>query len=84
MYDAKTGTYETPPHYVKRLQDDAAASARTIKKETGKAPRVMVWPYGAYNDLGLMVQNEHGMFITLSLEDGYAKVSDLQSLTARL
>jgi biofilm PGA synthesis lipoprotein PgaB len=79
VYDPKTATYELPSHYVKRLQDDAAASVRTIKKQTGKAPRVMVWPYGAYNDLGLMVQNDHGMFVTLSLEDGYAKVSDLRA-----
>ena len=79
IFDPKTGTYELPSHYVKRLQDDAAASVRTIKKETGKAPRIMVWPYGAYNELGLVVQNEHGMFITLSLEDGYAKVSDLRA-----
>lgn len=78
-YDPKTGTYEMASHYAKRLQDDAAASVRTIKKETGKAPRVMVWPYGAYNELGLMIQNKNGMPITLSLEDGYAKVSDLRS-----
>ena len=54
-YDAKTGTYELPEHYVRRLQDDAAASVRTIKKETGSTPRVMVWPYGAYNEIGMMV-----------------------------
>jgi len=79
VYDPKTGTYEMASHYAKRLEDDAAASVRTIKKETGRAPRVMIWPYGAYNDLGMMVQNEHGMPITLSLEDGYATISDLRS-----
>ena len=84
VYDPKTGTYEMASHYAKRLEDDAAASVRTIKKETGKAPRVMVWPYGAYNEIGLMVQNEHGMPITLSLEDGYAKISDLRSTSRAL
>jgi biofilm PGA synthesis lipoprotein PgaB len=83
-YDPKTGTYELPEHYVRRLQDDAAASVRTIKAETGTAPRVMVWPYGAYNEIGLMVQNQHGMPVTLSLEDGYAKVSDLRALPRTL
>ncbi|MGB9153599.1 MAG: poly-beta-1,6-N-acetyl-D-glucosamine N-deacetylase PgaB [Alphaproteobacteria bacterium] len=78
-YDPKTGTYELASHYAKRLDDDAAASVRTIKKETGKAPRVMIWPYGAYNELGMKIQNKRGMPITLSLEDGYAKVSDLRS-----
>jgi biofilm PGA synthesis lipoprotein PgaB len=80
VFDPKTGTYELPSHYVKRLQDDAAASVRTLKRQTGAAPRVMVWPYGAYNQIGLVVQNENGMFVTLSLEDGYAKVSDLRSV----
>ncbi|MDR3448501.1 MAG: poly-beta-1,6-N-acetyl-D-glucosamine N-deacetylase PgaB [Alphaproteobacteria bacterium] len=78
-FDAKTGTYELASHYVKRLEDDAAASVRTIKRQTGKAPRVMVWPYGAYNEIGMMIQNQHGMPITLSLEDGYAKVADLRA-----
>jgi biofilm PGA synthesis lipoprotein PgaB len=78
-YDAKTGTYETPEHYVQRLQDDAAASVRTIKAQTGTAPRVMVWPYGAYNEIGMLIQNRNGMPITLTLEDGYAKVSDIRA-----
>ncbi len=79
IYDSHTGSYEMASAYAKRLDDDAAASVRTIKKETGRAPRVMIWPYGAYNDLGMKIQNEHGMPITLSLEDGYATVSDLRS-----
>jgi biofilm PGA synthesis lipoprotein PgaB len=79
IYDPKTGTYETSQHYAQRLEDDAVASVRTIKKQTGTAPRVMVWPYGAYNEIGMMIQEKNGMPITLSLEDGYAKVSELEA-----
>jgi biofilm PGA synthesis lipoprotein PgaB len=79
QYDPKTSTYESAEHYAKRLQADAASSALTIKKETGKAPRAMIWPYGAYNEIGMMIQAEHGMPTTFSLEDGFATVSDLRS-----
>ncbi len=83
-YDPKTGTYELAEHYARRLQDDAAASLKTIKKETGKAPRVMVWPYGAYNELGMMIEGAQGLPTMLSLEDGYATVRDLRSVPRML
>ncbi|MDE1902032.1 MAG: poly-beta-1,6-N-acetyl-D-glucosamine N-deacetylase PgaB [Alphaproteobacteria bacterium] len=79
IYDPKTGTYETAAHYAGRLMSDAAASVKTIKKETGHAPRVMIWPYGAYNELALLIQNKNGMPITLSLDDGYAKVNAMRA-----
>jgi biofilm PGA synthesis lipoprotein PgaB len=83
-YDPATGSYEMVEQYVRRLQDDAAASVRTIKRFTGKAPRAMVWPYGAYNEIGVLVQDRAGMPVTLTLDDGYPKVSALRNVPRAL
>jgi biofilm PGA synthesis lipoprotein PgaB len=79
-YNSKTDTYETPQHYQQKLEDDAEESARTIEKETGSRPRVMIWPYGAYNQISVAVEKRHGMPITLTLDDGYANVNNLSAV----
>lgn len=61
-----------------RYEDDAAYSARieaglknTIAERTGKAPRIIVWPYGRSNLAAQEIAARLGMPIGLSLEDGY-------------
>ena len=83
-YDAKKGTYETAQAYAKRIQADAANAAATIKKQLGKAPRVLVWPYGSYNDLGVSIAASNGMPITLTLDDGFSTVSNLKAVPRQL
>lgn len=83
IYNPATATYESSAHYIARLKADAAKSVATIKRNVGMAPRVMIWPYGAYNEIGMLIQNQKGMPITMSLEDGYATVNTLKS-TPRL
>ena len=41
-----------------------------IERETGKRPRVMTWPYGAYNMLCVQAAEAEGMPITMNLEAG--------------
>ena len=61
-----------------RYEDDAAYLARlrfelrdSISRHTGKAPRIIVWPYGRSNLAAQDVAAELGMPIGLTLVDGF-------------
>jgi biofilm PGA synthesis lipoprotein PgaB len=61
-----------------RYEDDAAYLARlrfelrdSISQHTGKAPRIIVWPYGRSNLAAQEVAAELGMPIGLTLVDGF-------------
>lgn len=69
-YDPDSGRYETDEAYRERIRRDLARSARRIEAETGRRPRVMVWPYGAYNQVTVGIARELGMPIAMSLDDG--------------
>ncbi len=79
-YNTKTHSYETPAHYQAKLDEDAAESADTLQRETGSRPRVMIWPYGAYNRTSVDAEKKHGMPITLTLDDGFANIHDLSAV----
>jgi biofilm PGA synthesis lipoprotein PgaB len=83
-YDPKTRTYETTESYIKRISADAEASARTIAKETGKRPRAMIWPYGSANQLAMSIESEHGMPVTMTLDDGLGTVDHLINVPRQL
>lgn len=70
IYDATTGKYETDAQYLARVQLDLKKNAEVIAQHTGKAPRVMVWPYGRYNRATIEAAKAAGMPITLTLDDG--------------
>jgi biofilm PGA synthesis lipoprotein PgaB len=76
-YNPATKAYETSQDYIKRIEEDAKASTVLIEQKTGKRPRIIVWPYGAYNQTGITIQDKNGMSMTLSLDDGFAKVNSL-------
>jgi len=78
-FNPKTGTYESDAQERRDLGADSARMERTIERETGKRPRVMVWPYGAYNELAISVAAAHGMAITLTLDDGAATIDRLSA-----
>jgi biofilm PGA synthesis lipoprotein PgaB len=60
--------YESENAYRERIAADFARSVSIIEQETGHAPRVITWPYGAYNDIAAEVARDHGMPISLTLE----------------
>lgn len=80
-YDAKSGRYETESQYRQRIRADLQRSSDLIALKTGTRPRVMVWPYGAYNRITVEIAREVGMpvTLTLTLED---KKIDIQNLGA--
>ncbi|KAG1083331.1 hypothetical protein G6F40_014802 [Rhizopus arrhizus] len=62
---------------------DVAAITEKIRRVTGHAPRVWVWPYGAEGGSTLRIAGEHGYQLALTLEDGAGRLSRLMS-TPRL
>jgi biofilm PGA synthesis lipoprotein PgaB len=64
----QNGHYEDDATYTARIE---AGLKNTIALRTGKAPRIIVWPYGRSNLAAQHVAAQLGMPIGLSLEDGY-------------
>ncbi|MDY1549420.1 poly-beta-1,6-N-acetyl-D-glucosamine N-deacetylase PgaB [Luteibacter sahnii] len=73
-YDASTRRYETEAEYSDRLRADLDHSASEIAEHTGVRPRAMVWPYGAYTQVGQNVAASVGMNVSFSLGDRLPKI----------
>ncbi|MBC7908435.1 MAG: poly-beta-1,6-N-acetyl-D-glucosamine N-deacetylase PgaB [Rhodospirillaceae bacterium] len=84
LFDAAKGTYEDDKTYRDRLQLDLATNSAVIARETGRRPRVMVWPYGAYNGMAVEVAREAGMDIAATLDEGMGDTSKLNAIPRRL
>ena len=70
IYNAQEQRYESDADYYARIRADLARNSAMIERETGKKPRVMTWPYGAYNMLCVQAAEAEGMTITMNLEAG--------------
>ena len=57
----KNGKYETEDAYKNRLKSDFTRSAQTLTNHIGKKPRVIVWPYGQFNDVAVQLARQAGM-----------------------
>ena len=57
----KNGKYETEDAYKNRLKSDFAHTVQTLVNRIGKKPRVMVWPYGQFNDVAVQLARQAGM-----------------------
>jgi len=77
-YDAEGKTYENDDAFRERIFADLQKNKELLLREIGVAPRVMVWPYGAYNLSGIEVANNLGMPVTFSLDDGDNEPFDLE------
>ncbi len=73
----KDGRYESVKEYIKRVEADIKRSSDTLFKHTGKRPRIIVWPYGAYNSTVVEIAGKYGMKITASLDDGQNTLEDV-------
>ncbi len=63
----KNGQYETQAQYKSRLSNDFTLSSNAIKTGAGKAPRVMVWPYGQFNEAAVDIAAQVGFTHYFSL-----------------
>ena len=57
----KNGKYETEDAYKNRLKSDFTRSVQTLVNHVGKKPRVIVWPYGQFNDVAVQIARQAGM-----------------------
>ncbi len=73
----KDGRYESEDEYIRRVEADIKRSSDTLLKYTGKRPRIIVWPYGAYNSTVVKIAKKYGMAITASLDDGQNGLEDI-------
>lgn len=84
LYDADHGTYENDEAYARRLREEMRQSSDTLYRHAGVRPRVMVWPYGHFNQPALAAARETGMSITMGLEDGHNTLADLPQMKRML
>src|SRR5262249_4862677 len=75
-YDPRTG-YETDAQHAERVRADLAQNSQLIEARVGVRPRVMVWPYGRYNEVAVEAARLEGMPVALTLDPGRADVREL-------
>ncbi|WP_279489133.1 poly-beta-1,6-N-acetyl-D-glucosamine N-deacetylase PgaB [Aeromonas veronii] len=75
--------YESMADYRARIKADFDASASQLREQTGRAPRILVWPYGAFNQTALDLARAAGMPYTFTLAEGLNKLSDSGSTVRR-
>lgn len=68
-YGAESGRYETEDAYRDRIRSDLRRNSLLLETHIGKRPRVVVWPYGRYNQVIADIAREEGMPIGLTLDD---------------
>ena len=69
LYNPGQG-YESEAAYRRRLRDDLAKNSLFLAEKLGRRPRVVIWPYGRYNQTAAAVASELGMPVGLNLDDG--------------
>jgi poly-beta-1,6-N-acetyl-D-glucosamine N-deacetylase len=80
-YNKNTRQYESEEHYLNRIKSDLIKNNAWIKKKTGISPRVVVWPYGRYNQVAQTMAKELGMEVALTLDgDENADLKALNSI----
>lgn len=66
-YDLKTQNYETDAEYAARIRADLLHSSQEIKAELGRAPRAIMWPYGAHTQAAESIAASLGMTVSFTL-----------------
>nr|WP_305906524.1 polysaccharide deacetylase family protein [Methylomarinum sp. Ch1-1]MDP4519212.1 polysaccharide deacetylase family protein [Methylomarinum sp. Ch1-1] len=66
----------TTEQFRQRIERDLQRSSDVIFRRTGKRPRVMVWPYGAYSRETHWIADKLGMTISLGLQNVINRVDE--------
>lgn len=83
-YDTQKKSYGSEAELRMRVRNDLERNSALIEKYVGKKPRIMVWPYGAYNQMALEEAQRLGMHITLTLIGGMASLQRLDAINRNL
>jgi len=77
----KTGTgYESSATHQARLEADAQRISALLGRELGRKPRVWVWPYGRYSEIGIEAVRKAGFAMALTLDAGPGDTARLMSV----
>ncbi len=68
-FDAAAG-HEDERAHLARIRADLTRNAALIKSKTGRAPRIMVWPYGRDSGQAIDLARELGMAYAMNLDGG--------------
>jgi biofilm PGA synthesis lipoprotein PgaB len=68
IYDPVNKVYETDEQFSSRVRADLQASSDILAAKLGLRPRVLVWPFGRYNEAGRQAAEAVGMSVTLTLD----------------
>ncbi len=79
-YDTDLSQYEDDAEYQQRISASMAKSTDFIWQHAGIRPRLMVWPFGEYNEALLATSRSVGMPYTLALWDGKNTLADLRAM----
>lgn len=79
-YDSDLRQYEDDDEYRQRITLSVSRSANFIWQHAGIRPRLMVWPFGEYNEWLLAASREAGMPHTMALWDGINTLQDLRAM----
>ena len=80
----RNGRYETEAEYRNRIRTDFRRSADSIARNTGKRPRVLVWPYGQFNETAVAIAREEGFDSDLTLNDRKANTAQTRNVGREL
>jgi len=76
--------YETEDEYRKKIDRDFQRQNSLFPEKIGIRPRVMVWPYGRYNAIGIETAQKYGFRMGFSLVDGIASITNPQHMNRLL
>lgn len=78
VYSSESSSYEADEHYQKRILADLRGNQAVLKKQLGQAPRIMVWPYGAYSGESMELARQAGLTVNFTLDGvGHNRLSQL-------
>ncbi len=67
-YDPATGRYEDDAALRRRVEQGLRRAAAQLRRELGRAPRALVWPFGRYSGPALEAAQAAGFRFTLTLD----------------
>lgn len=70
IFNLNEKRYESDDEYFIRIRTDLEKNSALIATHTGRKPRAMIWPYGAYNMVAVKAAHAADMPITMTLEAG--------------
>ncbi|MBW2473378.1 MAG: poly-beta-1,6-N-acetyl-D-glucosamine N-deacetylase PgaB [Deltaproteobacteria bacterium] len=79
-YDPVSDRYEDDATQIMRIRKDLVRNSDLLERRLGLRPRVMVWPFGRYNQPAMNAARELGMPVAMTLESGANSLEHLDRI----